>query len=91
MDFLPCSSFILVDTSDDFERFEVAVSEIILSVIFTGDGAQTRAALALRGLRVARAARLAKLMRMPLLEELANLISGILVKRKSSPVHQTVF
>ena len=60
------------------------MSEIILSVIFTGDGAQTRAALALRGLRVARAARLAKLMRMPLLEELANLISGILVKRKSS-------
>lgn len=61
----------------------VAVSEIILSVIFTGDGAQTRAALALRGLRVARAARLAKLMRMPLLEELANLISGFVLSVRS--------
>ena len=39
-------------------------------------GESRRAALALRGLRLARMARLAKLMRMPLLEELANLISG---------------
>ena len=39
-------------------------------------GVSRRAALALRGLRLARMARLAKLMRMPLLEELANLISG---------------
>lgn len=37
---------------------------------------QARAALVLRGLRLARMARLAKLIRMPLLEELANLISG---------------
>eukprot|EP00438_Fugacium_kawagutii_P036646 Skav209272 [mRNA] locus=scaffold1552:211620:217817:+ [translate_table: standard] len=85
---------------------EVAVSEIVLSLIFAGADTQTnlgdavptiwhvgndvirfaapfapcvtsrRAALALRGLRLARMARLAKLMRMPLLEELANLISG---------------
>lgn len=37
-----------------------------------------KAALVLRGLRLARMARLAKLIRMPLLAELANLISGTL-------------
>jgi len=61
----------------------VAVTEIILSVLFASEGAQTRAALALRGLRLARMARLAKLMRMPLLEELANLISGFVISVRS--------
>lgn len=61
----------------------VAVTEIILSVLFVSAGAQTRAALALRGLRLARMARLAKLMRMPLLEELANLISGFVISVRS--------
>ena len=56
----------------------IAVVEVCLSVILSSAGAtgQARAALVLRGLRLARMARLAKLIRMPLLEELANLISG---------------
>ncbi|CAJ1363517.1 unnamed protein product [Effrenium voratum] len=61
----------------------VAVSEIILNILFFSMGSTTKAALILRGLRLARMARLAKLMRMPLLEELANIISGFVISVRS--------
>lgn len=38
--------------------------------------------LILRGLRLARVARLAKLVNMPLLQELANIVSGCLPRKK---------
>lgn len=61
----------------------VAVAEIVINIIFTSAGAQAKAALILRGLRLARMARLAKLIRMPLLSELANLISGFVLSVRS--------
>ncbi|CAK8993359.1 unnamed protein product [Durusdinium trenchii] len=61
----------------------VAVVEILINLIFTSAGAQAKGALVLRGLRLARMARLAKLIRMPLLAELANLISGFVLSVRS--------
>eukprot|EP00913_Durusdinium_trenchii_P022949 g21549.t1 len=64
----------------------VAVVEILINLIFTSAGAQAKGALVLRGLRLARMARLAKLIRMPLLAELANLISGFVLSAVASAV-----
>mmetsp|Transcript_54126 Transcript_54126/g.97728 ORF Transcript_54126/g.97728 Transcript_54126/m.97728 type:complete len:885 (+) Transcript_54126:74-2728(+) len=61
----------------------VAVGETAISILFATAGSEMKAALALRGLRLARMARLAKLMRMPLLEELANIISGFVISVRS--------
>eukprot|EP00439_Symbiodinium_sp_Y106_P044997 s178_g5.t1 len=58
-----------------------AVSETILNLAMATQG--TKAALILRGLRLARMARLAKLMRMPLLQELTNIISGFVISVRS--------
>lgn len=60
-----------------------AVSETILNLAMATQGSQTKAALILRGLRLARMARLAKLMRMPLLQELTNIISGFVISVRS--------
>ncbi|CAE7783342.1 unnamed protein product [Symbiodinium sp. CCMP2456] len=57
----------------------VAVGETILNIVFATSGSEMKAALLLRGLRLARMARLAKLVRMPLLEELANIVSGFVL------------
>jgi len=57
----------------------VAVGETILNIVFATAGSEMKAALLLRGLRLARMARLAKLVRMPLLEELANIVSGFVL------------
>ncbi|CAK9053155.1 unnamed protein product, partial [Durusdinium trenchii] len=61
----------------------VAVAEIAINIIYSSSGDTAKAALVLRGLRLARMARLAKLIRMPLLAELANLISGFVLSVRS--------
>eukprot|EP00439_Symbiodinium_sp_Y106_P007555 s11193_g1.t1 len=56
-----------------------AVVETVISLAAGSGGAQSRVAMMLRGLRIARLARLAKLVRMPLLQELATIVSGFFI------------
>ncbi|CAE7471444.1 unnamed protein product, partial [Symbiodinium sp. CCMP2456] len=56
-----------------------AVVETVISLSAGSGGAQSRVAMMLRGLRIARLARLAKLVRMPLLQELATIVSGFFI------------
>lgn len=56
-----------------------AVLETVLSFAAGNGGSQSRVAMMLRGLRIARLARVAKLMRMPLLQELATIVSGFFI------------
>lgn len=60
----------------------VAVIELILN-LFSVSGGQAKLVLILRGLRLARVARLAKLVNMPLLQELANIVSGFIISVRS--------
>ncbi|CAE7266570.1 unnamed protein product [Symbiodinium natans] len=60
----------------------VAVIELFLNIIFQ-NASRAKIILILRGLRLARVARLAKLINMPLLQELANIVSGFLISVKS--------
>eukprot|EP00434_Breviolum_minutum_P008755 symbB.v1.2.007716.t3/scaffold479.1/size198797/8 len=60
----------------------VAVVELILN-LFSVSGGQAKLVLILRGLRLARVARLAKLVNLPLLQELANIVSGFLISVRS--------
>lgn len=60
----------------------VAVIELLLNLAsISGGGA--RLVLVLRGLRLARVVRLAKLMNIPLLKELANIVSGFIISVRS--------
>lgn len=52
--------------------------ELILNLASISGG-EARLVLVLRGLRLARVARLAKLVNLPLLKELANIVSGFII------------
>ncbi|CAJ1383990.1 unnamed protein product [Effrenium voratum] len=60
----------------------VAVGELLLNLVINNES-QAKIVLILRGLRFARIARLAKLMHMPLLQELANIVSGFIISARS--------
>jgi len=59
-----------------------AVLDLFLNLIFQ-NSSRAKIILVLRGLRLARVARLAKLINMPLLQELANIVSGFLISVRS--------
>eukprot|EP00930_Biecheleria_cincta_P067671 TRINITY_DN5443_c0_g1_i1.p1 TRINITY_DN5443_c0_g1~~TRINITY_DN5443_c0_g1_i1.p1 ORF type:complete len:717 (-),score=89.80 TRINITY_DN5443_c0_g1_i1:87-2105(-) len=61
----------------DFVLTCIAVADVVIGL--AGEGSNGGLIMVLRGLRLARIARLLKLVRMPLLAQLANMVTGLLV------------